>query len=69
MGQSLPVCLLAITVAAVLLSKILGKRSPRLPPGPPKLPIVENVFDIPSNFDSSVFSKMSEQYGEPNAIK
>lgn len=53
--------LLAVTL--VLLKKIFSKKSAPLPPGPPKLPVLENLLDMPASREWLTFGDWGEKYG------
>lgn len=56
---------LAAIVAVAVLYALTGKRSKaRLPPGPPGLPVVGNIFDIPKSRPWVKFAEWTEKYGE-----
>ncbi|KAF8909685.1 cytochrome P450 [Gymnopilus junonius] len=50
--------------AVLLLNKILTKKPVSLPPGPPKLPLLENIFDMPSSNEWLTFAKWGEKWGD-----
>ncbi|KAH9937831.1 CyP450 monooxygenase [Epithele typhae] len=59
---------LAIALAPILLLALSRRlRGTRLetPPGPPPLPILGNVFDIPKSFSALEYRQLSEKYGAP----
>jgi len=53
--------LLAVTL--VLLKKMFSKKSAPLPPGPPKLPVLENLLDMPASHEWLTFGDWGEKYG------
>jgi hypothetical protein len=56
---------LAAIVAVAVLYALTGKRSKaRLPPGPPGLPVVGNILDIPKSRPWVKFAEWTEKYGE-----
>lgn len=52
-----------LAFAVTLLKKILAKKSAPLPPGPPKLPLLENILDMPSSQEWFTFAKWGEKWG------
>ncbi|RHZ50537.1 hypothetical protein CDV55_103176 [Aspergillus turcosus] len=64
-----------LTVAGLLLVYGLyrlfqvGKRDPRLPPGPPTVPILGNMLDIPSTGLGKKFMEWSHKYGKIYSLK
>lgn len=59
--------LLAASIAYVVL--FLGRREKNLPPGPPTLPIIGNVHQIPKKGAHFQFTKWAKQYGEIYTLK
>ena len=61
--------IVALTIALVLFAIyvlkyfIFRSRSPSLPPGPRGLPLVGNIFDMPSEKEWLTFAKWGETYG------
>jgi hypothetical protein len=56
---------LAAIVAVAVLYALTGKRSKaRLPPGPPGLPVVGNILDIPKSRPWVKFAEWTDKYGE-----
>ncbi|PPQ96482.1 hypothetical protein CVT26_010476 [Gymnopilus dilepis] len=53
-----------LSFAFVLLRKILAKKSLPLPPGPPRLPLLGNVMDMPSSQEWFTFAKWGEKWGD-----
>lgn len=54
---------LALVGLFIIYSLFLKKSSPSLPPGPLGLPLVGNIFDMPSEQEWLTFAKWGEQYG------
>lgn len=76
MGFEPGIILSAVQSNATVLAAVLGlltsavvfsclKQSTRLPPGPPGLPWLGNLFDIPSEREWVKYKEWSEQYGKP----
>jgi hypothetical protein len=36
-----------------------------LPPGPPQLPVIGNLFDVPRSFEWRKYQEWGKEYGEP----
>ena len=36
----------------------------KLPPGPPKLPVIGNFFDLPREGEARVYTELSDKYGK-----
>ncbi|KAH6972758.1 putative cytochrome P450 oxidoreductase [Ilyonectria sp. MPI-CAGE-AT-0026] len=47
----------------------VGKRDPRLPPGPPTLPILGNMLDIPTTGLGKKFMEWQAEYGKVFSLK
>ncbi|KAK3322656.1 cytochrome P450 [Apodospora peruviana] len=56
-----------ITVVYLVLN--VGKRDPRLPPGPPTLPVLGNLHQIPTKRTHLQFAKWAKQYGDIFSLK
>jgi hypothetical protein len=54
---------LALFAIYVFKSFIFRSRTPSLPPGPKGLPLVGNIFDMPSEKEWLAFAKWGETYG------
>ncbi|KHN94309.1 Cytochrome P450 [Metarhizium album ARSEF 1941] len=59
---------LTALLAAYLVSSV-GRRDPKLPPGPPTLPIIGNLHQIPTTLAYLKFSQWAKQYGEIFSLK
>ena len=58
--------LLDVAVAVfgiILVKKIFTKRSGPLPPGPPKLPILQNLLDMPNSQEWLTFAEWGKKWG------
>ncbi len=55
----LPWLICALPIVYAISSRPKGK----LPPGPKRLPVLGNIFDIPTDEAWKVFQKWGEQYG------
>jgi len=62
----LDVALLMLTLA--LIKKVFTKRSAPLPPGPTKLPLLENLFDMPSSEEWFTFADWGKKWGDITAV-
>ncbi|OAL30296.1 hypothetical protein AYO20_08774 [Fonsecaea nubica] len=64
---------LIITVAAVCFILVrllsLGKRSPKMPPGPPTLPIIGNLHQMPKKDTHLQYQKWAQEYGPIFSLK
>ena len=55
--------LVGLSVLRVLWKRIRRTSSHPLPPGPKPLPVVGNLFNVPSEDKASAFLKLSQKYG------
>ena len=53
----------AAVFGVVLVKKIFTKRSGTLPPGPSKLPILENLLDMPTSHEWITFAEWGKKWG------
>ncbi|KID68700.1 Cytochrome P450, partial [Metarhizium hybridum] len=60
--------LLAALLVAYLVASV-GRRGSKLPPGPPTLPIIGNLHQIPTTFTHLKFTEWAKQYGEIFSLK
>ncbi|KAH6955730.1 putative cytochrome P450 oxidoreductase [Ilyonectria sp. MPI-CAGE-AT-0026] len=60
-----------VTVVAVLLHRVLqvGKRDPRMPPGPPTLPLLGNLHQIPKTNLTTKIAEWTKKYGSVFSLK
>ncbi len=56
-------------VTIIYLFFFVGRRDPKLPPGPPTLPIIGNLHQIPTKRTHLQFAKWAKQYGEIYSLK
>ncbi|GAB1319456.1 hypothetical protein MFIFM68171_09666 [Madurella fahalii] len=56
-------------LAAIYLFFSVGRRDPRLPPGPPTLPVIGNLHQIPTKRTHLKFAEWAKQYGEIFSLK
>jgi len=47
----------------VLLKGLMSKKSNPLPPGPRKLPLLENLLDMPATYEWFKFAEWGEKWG------
>ncbi|KAJ7637835.1 cytochrome P450 monooxygenase [Mycena rosella] len=52
------------TVTALWYGTRPVKRDPSKPPGPPQLPLIGNLFDIPRSRELVTYNEMADKYGE-----
>ena len=55
--------IVAIVFGLILVKKILTKSSSALPPGPSKLPILENLLDMPTTHEWVTFAEWGKKWG------
>lgn len=61
-----PAVLVAVALLAWLaVSSLVKRQRIKLPPGPPGLPIVGNILDIPTNFPWLKYQNLAHEYGAP----
>ncbi|EJD37712.1 cytochrome P450 [Auricularia subglabra TFB-10046 SS5] len=53
-----------ILCAVWFVASLLKRRSPRLPPGPPRKFLIGNLYDIPTHYEWLEYEKISKQYGD-----
>jgi cytochrome P450 len=58
--------LLALAIYRILL---IGRRDPRMPPGPPTIPILGNLHQIPSSGLFKQFREWAKEYGSIYSLK
>lgn len=58
---------LLLSIAAIFLfwAKKGPKKGPNLPPGPPGVPLIGNVLDIPAENQDVALYKLGKTYGMP----
>ncbi|BEI84127.1 hypothetical protein CcaverHIS002_0407310 [Cutaneotrichosporon cavernicola] len=64
-----PAAILALVAVLVTLLLRVGRRDPRLPPGPPTTPVLGNLTTIPPRYAHLYFLKLSKQYGDVISLK
>ncbi|PFH53127.1 hypothetical protein AMATHDRAFT_45749 [Amanita thiersii Skay4041] len=64
-------CTLAATTFAyfALSSLTIGRRLPNMPPGPPTLPIIGNLLDLPKGKLHLTFTAWSKKYGDVMSLR
>jgi len=58
----------AAVVGILLVKKIFTKRSGPLPPGPSKLPILENLLDMPTSHEWITFAEWGKKWGPMTTV-
>jgi hypothetical protein len=53
----------AAVFSVILVKKFFTKRSGALPPGPSKLPILENLLDMPTSHEWLTFAEWGKKWG------
>ena len=61
--------LICSTAAAIYIFLFIGRREKHLPPGPPTLPILGNIHQIPKKSAHFQFSEWAKQYGGLYSLK
>ncbi|BEJ14865.1 hypothetical protein CspHIS471_0406320 [Cutaneotrichosporon sp. HIS471] len=64
-----PAAILALVAVLITLLLRVGRRDPRLPPGPPTTPVLGNLTTIPPRYAHLYFLKLSKQYGDVISLK
>lgn len=62
---SLLVAAVVLGLLAVYRSSKTNAKSLRLPPGPPRLPLIGSILHLPTSLAWLTYAKWSRQYGEP----
>lgn len=69
MALPLPLPFAALLAALLILLAILlvARRSPtrHLPPGPPPIPVIGNILQIPAEHPEEAFAEWAVKYGSP----
>jgi hypothetical protein len=60
--------MLALLGLLIFYSLFLKKSALSLPPGPPGLPLVGNILDMPMEMEWLTFSRWGEQYGRSRCL-
>ncbi|OAA43301.1 Cytochrome P450 [Metarhizium rileyi] len=60
---------LCIALLIVYLLVTVGRRGSKLPPGPPTLPIIGNLHQIPTSFTHLKIAEWAKQYGDIFSLK
>ncbi|KAG7094385.1 hypothetical protein E1B28_007985 [Marasmius oreades] len=55
--------LLLVGLSTYVVFRLLFSKKRNLPPGPPGLPVLRNLFDIPTSFEWETYGKWADQYG------
>ena len=58
-----PLVVLVSGLILWLASTLIKRKKHKLPPGPRGLPLLGNIFDVPSSFQWLTYQKMGQEYG------
>lgn len=58
-------CILAFCIVAKVVSYWRSHRARQYPPGPPAVPFIGNLKDLPRENEVAVYAQWAKQYGMP----
>jgi hypothetical protein len=63
MGASLMAFIVGVVALAILQLRTIGRRPKDYPPGPPTLPLIGNLHQMPGKNGHLQFQKWAQEYG------